>query len=788
MDMIADPSVADQNSAIAAEDDANSGPEKQKIPEADRKLVAKLQARIKADKRHHDSAFKRMKKSMYIAAHGCDQRWPKRAYRANITGSHIGKKTASLYAKNPKIAAKRRETMDFAVWDENPESLMMAMQLVQIGTAQMQNAALNPQPATVQPPQMPGAAPMMQPNIRTTGAIGGGLGVADDPGSLTAVSGMQQPQMPPVYEEALALVQDFQQGMQRRQMVNKLGKTMEIAFAYQMAEQSPLDFKTGMKRVVRRACTTGVGYVEICFQREYGPPPYANAQIADYRERLDFLRAQSETIADPESDLSGDSLEAETRELELAIEALQQQPEILMREGLVFDYPASTAVIPDMLCSSLIGFVGARHLTVQYMYTRDKVKELFQVDVGSSYTGYSADGKISDSSSSVTANEVPDDMDDDDSGDQDESYSQVTDKWGREPADKGLVCVYKHFDRPAGLVYYIAEGYAGFLRPPSGPDFVVEDFWPVYALTFNDVENENELFPESDVERLWSMQNEYNVSRQGMREHRQAARPRFAATKGAIEGVDADIISGLKPFEVAELSKDPQTKLADVLEAFPVPGVDPNLYETNQLLTDTQLTVGVQEAQLGGTSQSTATESAIAAGSTATSDGSNKDDLDSFLTKVARAGGQIMLQEMSSDKIMEICGPGAVWPQMNATEIAGEIYLEVAAGSTGKPNQAVEIDNFKQLAPFLFQTPGLSPQWILREALRRLDDRMDLTDAFAAGMPSIMAQNGMQQQPPPAAGPGQDPKAQGAQGAANAPAPPRTNQSGSEPAFGSNQV
>jgi hypothetical protein len=245
-----------------------------------------------------------------------------------------------------------------------------------------------------------------------------------------------------------------------------------------------------------------VGYVEICFQREYGPPPYANAQIADFRERLDYLKAASDTIADPDTDLTGDSLEAETQQLQYSIEALQQQPQVLLREGIVFDYPASTSVIPDMLCKSLIGFVGARHLTLSYMYTPAKVKELFGADLGSSYTGYSPDGKVADSSA-ASGNDVPDDVDDDEAADT--TYSPVTDRWGREPADKGLVCVYKHFDRPAGLVYYIAEGYPGFLRPPAGPDVMVEDFWPVYALTFNDVENEDELFPESDVERIWSM-------------------------------------------------------------------------------------------------------------------------------------------------------------------------------------------------------------------------------------------------------------------------------------------
>jgi hypothetical protein len=41
-----------------------------------------------------------------------------------------------------------------------------------------------------------------------------------------------------------------------------------------------------------------------------------------------------------------------------------------------------------------------------------------------------------------------------------------------------------------------------------------------------------------------------------------------------------------------------------------------------------------------------------------------------------------------------------------------ELFLEVEAGSTGKPNQAIEINNWKELAPFIMQMPGIDPVWM----------------------------------------------------------------------------
>ncbi len=725
--------------APAADGDAHEQPENR------RKLVSKIINTIRVDKRYHEKAFTRMKRDMFVAMHGREESWSEANYKANISGRHVKQKTASLYAKNPKATARRTERLDFAVWDEDPQSLMLAMQTIQAGLAIVQqHQAAATASATPDPTADPMAAAVMGHN--------GGPPM------------VEPPELPPGFEEAQAVIADFKQGMERRKLVDKIGKTLEILYSKALREQKPVDFKTGMKQAVRRTCTTSVGYVELGFQREYGPRPGMTERLADAQSRLDHLKSLTEQVAEGEIE----DTDAEMAELQASIAALQQEPEIIVREGLIFDYPASTKVIPDRLCKKLVGFIGARHITIEYDYTVDEVREIFDVDM-KKFTGYTPGGKRF----GTVAGDV-----------MDEDGDTIT---NARPEDKGLVRVWKHYDKPSGLVYYVADGHPDFLREPAPPDVFVEDFWPVYALTFNDVESEEELFPPSDVALLLDMQREHNRSRQGKREHRDAARPRWGYANGAFDEDDIERIGKVKPFDAVGLDIDPQTELSKVLQAFPVPGVDPNLYDTNEVFTDMQMVAGAQSAQLGGLSKATATESAIAESSSATSDGSSVDDLDAFLTVIARAGGQILLKEMSEETVMETVGPGAFWPHMSLAEIAGEVYLEVEAGSSGKPNQAVEMNNWEKMLPFLIQMGSIQPMWLAKETLRRLDDRMDLTDAVAAGIPAIVAMNRNAQ---PAAGgdPAADPNAQGDKGGDNGPKKPAETRTGSGPAFGSNQV
>ena len=107
----------------------------------------------------------------------------------------------------------------------------------------------------------------------------------------------------------------------------------------------------------------------------------------------------------------------------------------------------------------------------------------------------------------------------------------------------------------------------------------------------------------------------------------------------------------------------PNQDIKQLLQAYAGAGIDPNLYEVNPVYEDILRTTGIQEANLGGTSQHHRdAEPRSPKAARMTSMGSNIDDLNDLLTQLARNGGQILLREMSQDRVKKIVGQGAVWP------------------------------------------------------------------------------------------------------------------------------
>lgn len=411
----------------------------------------------------------------------------------------------------------------------------------------------------------------------------------------------------------------------------------------------------------------------------------------------------------------------------------------------MFDFPESDAVIIDPLAHQLRGFVGARWVAHKMYLSRAEVQEIYQKDVSGEAISYDVHGAAEYRKARPTIQNFDDDKN----------------------LKDGLVLVYEVYDKPSGLVYVVADGVDDFLQEPGPPPVKLETFWPILALTFNDHEHKNQLYPRSDVSLLAPMQSEYNRARQGLREHRRANRPKYATAAGMLEDADRAKLELHPANAVLELQAlAAGQKVTDVLQPVPMIGIDPNLYEVKTIFDDIQLVVGAQESSFGGVSKATATETSIAESARMSSMGANVDELDSFMTEIARSSGQVLLQEMGLDEVKRIAGVGAVWPELSMQDIQEEIYLEIEAGSTGKPNKAAELANIERILPFLLQIPNIEPTWLLKEVLKRMDDKMDIDRAINNGMMSIAAQNAAQQamMTAQAGPPGQEPEAQGPRG------------------------
>lgn len=671
------------------------------IVESRRKLVARWQTEIKADKDYFDKPFKRMRESQEYARLGATQAWVDGDnYTVPIINRHINQAVASLYAKNPKAVAKRKPRLNFQLWDGKADSAKAAMMLFEQS---------------------------------------GGTDV-----------------------NAGAILQEIQQAQTQNQMLDRLGKTMEILFGYYTGENTP-NFKQQMKQCVRRAKTCAVGYVELSFQRALEPDPDITAQIDDMTRQIAIVESQLADVADKKI-TDGD---ADIEQLRINLEDLKSKQMILIREGLVFDFPRSTEIIPHRAVKQLRGFIGADYVTREFHLTPKEIQEIYKIDIGSNFIAYNADGKAN---SDTTNTRKP------------------VDTTGGNDAKADKACVWRVQDKRNRQMFTLVDGYPDYIVEPKEHPLQIDGFWSIFSISFNDIEDEKTVYPYSDVDYLKHPQREYNNARQGVREHRVANRPKYFVRKGALEDSEKKLLENHPAHAVIELKgMDEKTTVDMMIQGFRGIPIDPNLYETSSIMKDVLYGVGSQDANLGPTSGATATESSISEQSRMSTLASNVDDLDEFLSDLARAAGQVMLAELSAQTVKEIAGEGAVWPELDREQIAKELFLEIKAGSSGRPNKAAELANMERGIPYLIQIGGINPMTLARRYGDLLD--LDVEELIVEGMPSIVALNAMASKQGGQVQPGTgdtatDPASQGNAGAQNTQGPQENEGApGGQPAY-----
>lgn len=662
------------------------------LPEDTRANVAQWCAKIKHAKGLFEKDFERMRKDMEYARICSDKQWADNDnYIAPLVQRILKQSVSSLYAKNPKAEAKRRQRLEYQVWSGDPMELQSAVQTLLVD---------------------------------------------------------------PLDPQAHALLMDVEEAKQRKRMQERVGKSLEICFDYFTSEQEPA-FKRQMKQLVRRTKTCGVGYLDLNFQRITEPQPDVTAKISDTRNAI-------QTVERIQADLlDGEIMEgaAQLDELRSTLRALEDQEDIILREGPIFGFPWATQVIPDPKTRQLEGFVGADWIVVEMKMTPEAVQETYKVDVRGAFTPHTIDARMLRFEQTAGGSDLA------------------------EEKSRGLVCVWRVQNKAGGTMFTIAEGYPGYLKEPGAPEVKLERFFTLFPLVFNEMESETELFPYSDVYYLRPMQDEINRARQGLREHKQANRPAYGVPRGRLEEEDKKNLADRPANAIIELNAlNPGEKVEEILQPIRPVGIDPNVYETNPVFEDILRSVGAQEANLGATAGNSATESAIAESSRVSSVDADTDTLDDFLSDVAKATGEVMLLELSEATVKEIVGPGAVWPKFTREEIVKEIFLKVKAGSSGKPNKAAELANLERGSTMLLQLPGINPMPIGRKYLSLLD--IDVEEAIVEGLPSITAINAMagRQALPAPSDPAKDPAKQGPEGGSNQPAP-QQNEPGPQPAF-----
>ncbi len=624
--------------------------------------VKRWTARIRRAKTKFDNEYKRMRKNMEFV-YGLqwdDQKnlVDEDRYIANLTLPAIENKVATLYARNPQAAATRRKRLDFVLWDGTVEALTNAMMQIQAG-------------ATVGLPNLP----------------------------------------------ALALMQDFMMGRQRQALVDKVCKTLEYVYRYQIDTAKPR-FKEQMKELVRRVCTCGVGYVRPIFVRKGGSFLSSVEQPHTLTDRAKLAAR----IASKAEDGKVRPDEAEMVELQSiaksAVASVVTNDEMELDEHIEFDFPPSTSVIPDEVCRSLKDFSGARWLVIEHLLPVDEVNTFYgftgedEIKPGGELREYTEDGQVQEQKNAETqGNDKPD------------------------PQRRCVVAVLEVFDYTTKTTFVLVDGYKRFVSPPEPLEVPVSGFWPLVALTFNDVEHDRSakggLFPPSDVDLMRNAQKEWNRTREANRDQRNANAPTYLVRKGMLSDDDKERLRTRQPNEVVELEQLPSDVTPDqAIKVLQVAPIDRSLYETQSYEQDLMLAGRTQQANIGPAQPDvTATVGTIAEQSRMTASSSNVDDLDEFLSALASMCAELLLRGMSPDTVQRIAGRGAVWPMLDREDFVNQIELTVKAASSGRPNKAIDIANYQTIAPFLLQA-GANPIAVIEEGVRRLDDNLDVSAFF----------------------------------------------------------
>lgn len=535
-----------------------------------------------------------------------------------------------------------------------------------------------------------------------------------------AESALQQaPQMGmPPDPNQIAVMKDVENVRTYDLMMDRVAKTLTILHNHFMEDPAE-QYKSQFKALVRRVKTLGVGYVRLGFQRLMEKQPDITAKIDETTQQVATTQRLMEQMSEDEIPEGSSGIE----ELRTTLAALQSKEELIVKEGPFWAFPGAKKIILDPATKHLKTLLGCGWLAEEFDLTPDDILENYKVDIGTQFTEY-------------------------------KSQTNDWERWSENAKDgvkkASTARCYRVMSKKTGTEFVLCEGYPGYIQPPAPPKIRIPRFFDIFPLVFNEIENDKELFPPSDIWLARHMQFEYNRTREFLREHRQQNRPAYIAPSGAFEEEDTKKLQAHESGEIILLNGLSQgEKISDKLQGKPTMQIDPKQYEVESIYSDILRVTGAQQANLGQTSGSTATESSIAEESRQVDTSDSKDDLDEFLSLLVQSTGTVMLLELTADTVKSIVGPGAEWPQMPQTrsDIADEISLQTRAGASGRPNAAQDLSKLERAMPYLLQLPGINPVPLAQRYTDTLD--LDIEDTVVEGLPSIQTVNTMASQPPP---------------------------------------
>ncbi len=428
--------------------------------------------------------------------------------------------------------------------------------------------------------------------------------------------------------------------------------------------------KRKAKACVRAAETAKIAWLKVGYQRDYQTDPIIQSRINDVQDNIEKLNAASRKINEDDFDDNW----IEKFEAEVLLESLKKKVEVLTAEGLVIDRVLSEHIILDTsIIRDFDSYKDAPYIIHLIPMSADKVKERWNQEPSETH------GFV---------------------------FEQLKGKKQEDDKKKGdketkIVLVMETWHKDTQTVYTQLYGSQKFLVPPYSPERTGQQWYPFFPLGLDKVDGQ--FYPLSKVERLKSLQDEHNAIRTQAKSARESHRDHIIIRKGVFTDQDKRNMANPPPDGIVEVEGQPGTPLQqDIAPGINFP-LDIAKIDTTPIREDWERTSGSGDANQGFINQAkTATEAAILDESVSKQSSGDQDEIEDWISDIAKYVYEILLQELSIDQVRKVAGPGAIWFEgLEKEDIYNLVKLEIRAGSSGKPNKGLEQQRWIQFGPQL---------------------------------------------------------------------------------------
>lgn len=581
-------------------------------------------------------------------------------------------------------------------------------------------------------------------------------------------------------DEVLKLRKKF---AKRSREMKQFAETLE-AVGTQMWKDAQL--KRRGRPWVRSSLTIGPGVLKATWQERTEITPETQTAINDLQQNIARAKALQQELEDGTANgVSGNNEEAKVADLERQLAAIQSGAERVVARGYAIDNVAgeNLQVAP--------GFTIANHVEapwnaeISYPSYEDALAEhgpyLAQFDKdGNAENILRKAARYAPRKPCMGKNESVGLTGDSATAEEADAYTANADGG----ANGCYVRRIEIWDAESNTVLTAITGVPFWVKPAFNPPATTR-FYPYFVICTSEVDGQRH--PQSLVSRSTKLMDEYNRIGSAETEHRRRIIPKMAFHAGAMEPEEADKLAKAKAGEMVPIKATrTDVDLRTLLVPISYPPMDPAVYDRARILAELERIWGVQEALTGSINTAkTATEADIQQQGFQARSSSRRDNMESVLSELAEYTCQIARVYLSDEDVRFIAGPTAFWPPYQGPDDLAEFMrIAIRAGSSGKPNTALERQAWANLLPLLQEdvvqigqlrrsSPDSiadSKEQLLRLTAERSGETFDIDQ--------IIPQNdGSQQAAPAQAVPGSAPPPQGGQQPPVPAAPP-----GGEPA------